>query len=41
MWVRFVMTRARETLLGPGYFHHRLVEESKRWSADQIGEYQR
>jgi hypothetical protein len=35
------MTRAREALLGPSYFHHRgLIEESKRWSADQIREYQ-
>jgi phenylacetate-CoA ligase len=36
------MTRAREVLLGPSYFHHRgLIEESKYWSADQVREYQR
>jgi phenylacetate-CoA ligase len=35
------MTWVREGLLGPSYFHHRrLLEESKRWSADQIREYQ-
>jgi phenylacetate-CoA ligase len=35
------MTRAREVLLGPSYFHHRaLIEASKTWSADQIREYQ-
>jgi phenylacetate-CoA ligase len=35
------MTRVREVLLGPSYFHHRsLIEDSKSWSADQIQEYQ-
>ena len=35
------MTRVREVLLGPSYFHHRdLIEESKSWSADQLREYQ-
>src|SRR5208282_5679602 len=35
------MTRIREGLLGPSYFHHRrLIEESKAWSPSDIQEYQ-
>ncbi len=35
------MTRIREGLLGPSYFHHRrLIEESKAWSPSDIREYQ-
>ncbi len=35
------MTRVREALLGPSYFYHRrLIEESKKWSVDEIREYQ-
>ena len=35
------MTRVREALLGPSYFHHRrLIEESKSWSSSEIREYQ-
>lgn len=35
------MTRVREGLLGPSYFHHRrLIEQSKSWSLDEIREYQ-
>ncbi len=35
------MTRVREGLLGPSYFYHRrLIEESKKWSLDEIREYQ-
>jgi phenylacetate-coenzyme A ligase PaaK-like adenylate-forming protein len=35
------VTRLREGLLGPSYYHHRrLIEQSKGWSAEQIREYQ-
>jgi phenylacetate-CoA ligase len=35
------MTRVREGLLGPSYFHHRrLIERSRNWSVDEIREYQ-
>lgn len=35
------MTRAREALLGPSYFYHRrLIEQSKHWSAGEIRAYQ-
>lgn len=35
------MTMVRECLLGPSYFHHRrVIEQSKKWSPDQIRAYQ-
>lgn len=35
------MTAIRESVLGPSYWYHkRLIERSKGWSADEIGEYQ-
>src|ERR1043165_1856158 len=35
------MMRVREGLLGPSYLHHRrLIEQSKSWSLNEIGEYQ-
>jgi phenylacetate-CoA ligase len=35
------MANTREALLGPSYFYHRrLIQESKGWSADRIGAYQ-
>ncbi len=35
------MTGARESLLGPSYFHHRrLIEKSKSWSPSEVREYQ-
>ena len=35
------MTRIREGLLGPSYFHHRrIIEQSKSWSLNDIREYQ-
>jgi hypothetical protein len=35
------MTAVRESALGPSYWYHwRLIEHSKSWSADQISEYQ-
>jgi len=35
------MTAIRESVLGPSYWYHRrLIERSKSWSADEISEYQ-
>jgi phenylacetate-CoA ligase len=35
------MATVREALLGPSYFYHRrLIEESKSWSAEQVRQYQ-
>jgi phenylacetate-CoA ligase len=35
-------SKIRERLLGPSYFYHRrLIEQSKRWSPDEIRTYQR
>lgn len=35
------MTNVREALLGPSYFYHRrLIERSKLWSAAEVAEYQ-
>jgi phenylacetate-CoA ligase len=37
-----VMIRIREGLLGPNYlYHRRLIEQSKRWSLNEIHEYQK
>ncbi|HYK34136.1 MAG TPA: hypothetical protein VEV63_19335 [Streptosporangiaceae bacterium] len=36
-----MLTAIRESVLGPSYWYHRqLIEQSKSWSADQIGQYQ-
>lgn len=43
VYIMLVMTggRARESLLGPSYFHHRrLIRESRAWSTREISKYQ-